>query len=155
MYDPLLEIVLLTPEIPHNAGAVGRTCVAVGARLWFVRPLGFQLTDRNLKRAGLDYWPHLLTETVDDWAALEERLQDRRFWYFTKKATREYTDVTYEKGDVLVFGSESQGLPPSLLAENPDSSLRIPIRPETRSLNLSVSAGIAAFEARRQLISGK
>lgn len=154
MYDPLLEIVLHQPEIPHNAGAVGRTCVAIGARLWMVRPLGFRIDDRYLKRSGLDYWPHLLYEIADDWDDLLARLPDRRFWFLSKTAEKEYTDVQFQKGDVLVFGSESQGLPRSLLEKHADHSLRIPIREQTRSLNLSVSAGIVAFEARRQIVSG-
>ena len=151
MSDPLLNIVLYQPEIPHNAGAVGRTCVALGARLWLVRPLGFRLDDHHLRRAGLDYWPHLEWEVVDDWDALLERLPNRRPWLLSKKAGKPYTEVLYEPGDVLVFGNESEGLPDSLLTAHADRGLRIPIRPETRSLNLSVSVGIIAFEARRQM----
>jgi tRNA (cytidine/uridine-2'-O-)-methyltransferase len=150
MYEPVLHIVLYQPEIPYNAGAVGRTCVALGAKLWLVRPLGFRIDNRYMRRAGLDYWPHLVWEVVDDWNALLERLPDRRPWLFTKTATRVYTEVGYEPGDVLVFGSESAGLPPSMLEANRDRCLRIPIRPQTRSLNVSVSVGVVAFEARRQ-----
>lgn len=150
MYEPVLHIVLYQPEIPYNAGAVGRTCVAVGAKLWLVRPLGFRIDDRYLRRAGLDYWPHLVWEVVDDWESLVARLPGRRPWLLSKTAETRYCDVRFQMGDVLVFGSESAGLPRSLLEENRDRTLRIPIRPETRSLNLSVSAGIVAFEARRQ-----
>ncbi len=150
MYDPTLHIVLFQPEIPYNAGSVGRTCVAVGAKLWLVRPLGFQLNDRYLRRAGLDYWKHLAWEVVDDWNALVERLPRRSFWYFSKTSDISYTDAAFEKDDVLVFGSESQGLPRSLLDANTDRCLRIPIRPDARSLNLSVSVAVIAFEARRQ-----
>jgi len=152
MDDPTLHIVLFEPEIPHNAGAVGRTCVAVGAKLWLVRPLGFRLDDRQLRRAGLDYWPHLQWEVADDWNALVERLANRSPWFFSKTAETPYTDAHFTPGDVLVFGSESQGLPQSLLEANQDRSLRIPIHPEARSLNLSVTVGIVAFEARRQMI---
>lgn len=152
-YDPLLHIVLHQPEIPYNTGSVGRTCVAAGAKLWLVRPLGFRVDDYYLRRAGLDYWEHLEWEVVDDWAALVARLPQREPYFFTKTATQHYTDVRYEPGDVLVFGSESQGLPPSMLAEHRERTLRIPIRPEARSLNLSNSVAIAVFEARRQFES--
>ncbi len=149
-YEPLLHIVLFQPEIPHNAGSVGRTCVAAGAKLWLVRPLGFRLDDYYLRRAGLDYWPHLEWEAVDDWAAIMASLPSTPPYYFTKTATRSYTAVTYHPGDVLVFGSESQGLPASILEPNRERALRIPIRPAARSLNLSNSVAIVAFEARRQ-----
>ncbi len=145
-----LHVVLFEPEIPYNTGSVGRTCVAVGAKLWLVRPLGFQIEDRRLRRAGLDYWQHLDWEAVDDWAALVSRLPDRRFWFFSKKVDQIYTDVEFAAGDVLVFGSESKGLPQSLLDAHADHCLRIPIRPQARSLNLSVSVALAVFEARRQ-----
>ena len=151
MYDPILHVVLHQPQIPYNAGAVGRTCVAVGAKLWLVRPLGFQIQDRQLRRAGLDYWQHLVWEAIDDWSALLERFPDRTPWLFSKFAKIPYTEVEYRPGDVLVFGGESQGLPRSILDAHPDRSLRIPIRPHARSLNLSVSAAVVAFEARRQL----
>jgi tRNA (cytidine/uridine-2'-O-)-methyltransferase len=150
MYDPVLHIVLYQPEIPYNAGAVGRTCVALGAKLWLVRPLGFRLDDRYMRRAGLDYWPHLVWEIADDWEHLIDRLPARRPWFFSKNAATAYTAVAYQPGDVLVFGSEAAGLPQTLLDPNQDRALRIPIRPQTRSLNLSVTVGIAAFEARRQ-----
>jgi tRNA (cytidine/uridine-2'-O-)-methyltransferase len=146
-----LNIVLHQPEIPDNTGSVGRTCVALGAKLWLVRPLGFRLDDRHLRRAGLDYWQHLNWEAVDDWSELEVRLPGRSPWYFTKHAAKLYTEAVFTPGDVLVFGSESQGLPKSLLAESPDRCLRIPMAAEARSLNLAVSVGVAAFEARRQL----
>ncbi len=128
-----MHVVLHQPEIHYNAGSVGRTCVAVGAKLWLVRPLGFRLDDRHLRRAGLDYWEHLDWEVVDDWAALRQRLPGHRFWLFSKTATRPYTDASFAPEDVLVFGGESQGLPPSLLGEDPDRCLRIPVRPEARS----------------------
>ena len=150
-YEPLLHVVLHQPEIPHNTGSVGRTCVAVGAKLWLVRPLGFRVDDYYLRRAGLDYWEQLEWEVVDDWAVLCERLAGRRFWYTTKTATCNYAEVQYARGDVIVFGCESRGLPPSLLAENPQHTLRIPIRSAVRSLNLSNSAAVILYEAVRQL----
>jgi tRNA (cytidine/uridine-2'-O-)-methyltransferase len=149
-YEPCLHIVLHQPEIPHNTGSVGRTCVAVGAKLWLVRPLGFRVDDYYLRRAGLDYWEHLEWEVVDDWPALVSRLGERRMWLFTKTAMRVYSDVTYERGDALVFGSESHGLPASLLEEHNEQCLRIPIRTDVRSLNLSNSAAVAMYEAVRQ-----
>jgi tRNA (cytidine/uridine-2'-O-)-methyltransferase len=145
-----LHIVLYQPEIAHNTGSIGRTCVALGAKLWLVRPLGFQLDDRRLRRAGLDYWQSLDWEAVDDWTALVQRLGDRPLWFFTKTATKTYTKAAFTPDDALVFGSESRGLPRTLLAGCGDQCLRIPMRPEARSLNLSVTVAIAAFEAQRQ-----
>jgi tRNA (cytidine/uridine-2'-O-)-methyltransferase len=149
-YDPCLHIVLHQPEIPYNTGSVGRTCVAIGAKLWLVRPLGFRVDDYYLRRAGLDYWERLVWEAVDDWPALIALLPPREPWFFTKSAARLYTEPRFEAGDVLVFGSESQGLPKSLLEAFSERTLRIPIRSEVRSLNLSNSVAIAAYEALRQ-----
>ena len=149
-YEPRLHVVLYHPEIPHNTGSVGRTCVATGAKLWLVRPFGFRLDDYYLRRAGLDYWEHLEWEAADDWESLCARLSGERMWFFTKTADREHTAAAFERGDVLVFGSESQGLPPSLLASHAERQLRIPIRPQVRSLNLSNAVGIATYEALRQ-----
>jgi tRNA (cytidine/uridine-2'-O-)-methyltransferase len=148
--EPTLHIVLYHPEIPHNTGSVGRTCVAAGAKLWLVRPLGFRLDDYYLRRSGLDYWQHLAWEVVDDWDDLVARLPPREPWFLSKTANRDYATVQYSPGDVLVFGNESQGLPPSLLEAKRDRLLRIPIRPIARSLNLSNAVGIVTFEALRQ-----
>ena len=150
-YEPILHIVLFEPEIPHNTGSVGRTCVAAGAKLWLVRPLGFRLDDYYLRRAGLDYWEHLEWQVVDHWEALAERLDLERAWYLTKKAERGYLTAEFTQGDVLVFGNESRGLPDSLLEQHASRALRIPIRPQARSLNLSNAVGIVTFEAIRQL----
>ncbi len=149
-YQPRLHIVLYEPEIPFNAGSVGRTCVAVGAKLWLVRPLGFRIDDRHLRRAGLDYWKYLNWEVVDDWNDLRRRLPQSHSWYLTRTATRSYTQVAFRPGDTLVFGCESQGLPRSMLDQYRNRTLRIPIRPEVRSLNLSNSVAVIAFEAQRQ-----
>ena len=145
-----LNVVLYQPEIPYNTGSVGRTCVAVQAKLWLVRPLGFRVDDYYLRRAGLDYWQHLDWEVVDDWGALLERLDSQRFWFFTKKASIPYTEPTYQTGDVMVFGPESRGLPDSLLRRHEDNCLRIPTASAVRSLNLSNAVAVASYEALRQ-----
>jgi tRNA (cytidine/uridine-2'-O-)-methyltransferase len=150
-YEPVLHIVLHQPEIPQNTGNIGRTCVALGAKLWLVRPLGFRTDARHLRRAGMDYWEHLEWEAVDGWSDLVERLSPRPVWFFSKTATRQYTDADYRSGDVLVFGSETQGLPASLLQADPERVLRIPMRPQARSLNLASAVAVAAYEAARQL----
>ncbi|NOY30149.1 MAG: tRNA (cytidine(34)-2'-O)-methyltransferase [Planctomycetes bacterium] len=148
-YQPRLHVVLHQPEIPYNTGSVGRTCVAIGAKLWLVRPLGFRVDDYYLRRAGLDYWQHLEWEVVDDWDSLLERLPRERHWYFSKKADRTYAEVQFSVGDVMVFGSESQGLPTEMLAQQP-RCLRIPTRDDVRSLNLSNAVAVAGYEALRQ-----
>lgn len=154
-YDPLLHIVLHEPQIPPNTGNIGRSCVAIGAKLWLVKPLGFQLDEKQLRRAGLDYWPHLEWEVVENWdelaAQLAAPLQAGRAWLFSKTATRFYTDPRYARGDVLVFGSETSGLPPDLLAQHGENCLRVPMRPQVRSLNLSATAAVAMYEAVRQI----
>lgn len=149
-YSPLANVVLFQPEIPHNTGAIGRTCVAVAAKLWLVRPLGFHIDDYYLRRAGLDYWEYLEWQVVDDWATLERELAGRTFYYFSKTASRDYTDVAYQTDDVLVFGNESKGLPESMLAANTDRAIRIPMRSQVRCLNLSNAAAIVLYEALRQ-----
>lgn len=145
------NVVLHEPEIPDNAGAVGRTCVAVGAKLFFVQPLGFQIDNRRIARAGMDYWQHLDYQVVADWSELRLKLSGR-YWYFTKRGSVLYSDVCYEAGDVFVFGCESRGLPDYILANvPPENQLRIPTQPEARSLNLSVSVAVSLYEAQRQL----
>ena len=151
---PRLNIVLHQPEIPGNTGAVGRTCVGVNAKLWLVRPLGFRVDEKSLRRAGLDYWQHLDWEVADHWDDFLERVGETRIWFFSRFATRSYTDVEYQEGDTLVFGSETSGLPEKLTEANSGRLLRINTTEQIRSLNLATSAGVAAFEAVRQLTAG-
>jgi tRNA (cytidine/uridine-2'-O-)-methyltransferase len=151
LYEPRLHIVLHQPEIPYNTGSVGRTCVAVGAKLWLVRPLGFRVDDYYLRRAGLDYWEHLVWQVVDNWDELQSSLGHRQPWLFSKKAERPYSTAQYQPSDVFVFGSESSGLPDALLAAfSTERQLRIPTRNAVRSLNLSNAVAVAAYEALRQ-----
>ena len=152
-YSPILHIVLHEPEIPPNAGNVGRTCVAIGAKMWLVRPLGFKLDDYYLRRAGLDYWDELEWEVADSWDDLVARLGRAGLaptWLLEVDGPRSYTDVRYARGDVLVFGRESTGLPRELLAAHPEKHLSIPSRPQVRSLNLANCAALVAYEAVRQ-----
>ena len=149
--SPILNIVLHQPEIPGNTGAVGRTCVALGAKLWLVRPLGFRVDEKTLRRAGLDYWKHLQWEVADHWDDLLDRLQPSNLWYFTRFANKSYTAVEFQRSDALVFGSETAGLPSRLTEPNQDRLLRIPTTGKVRSLNLATTVGISAFEAARQL----
>src|SRR5262245_58131514 len=154
-YEPLLHVVLYQPEIPPNTGNIGRTCVAVGAKLWLIKPLGFQIDEKQLRRAGLDYWPLLEWEAVENWdeltVKLAEPLKHGRMWLLTKTATRIYSGASFAKGDILVFGSESAGLPSGILARYAGQTLRIPMRPEVRSLNLSATAAAVIYEAVRQI----
>lgn len=145
-----LNIVMVEPEIPQNTGNVARTCAATGARLHLVEPMGFKIDDTKLKRAGLDYW-HLLNITV--YSSLEDffkRNKEGKFFYFSTKAKNKYTDVCYPDDSYLVFGKETAGLPEKLLHENPDTTVRIPMISEARSLNLSNSVAVGVFEALRQ-----
>lgn len=145
-----LNIVLVEPEIPQNTGNIARTCAATGARLHIVRPMGFTPTDKHLKRAGLDYW-HLLDITYyDDLGDFFCRNEDGRFYYFSTKAKHTYSHISYPDGCYIVFGKETKGLPEWLLHDNPDTTVRIPMISEARSLNLSNSVAIAAYEILRQ-----
>jgi tRNA (cytidine/uridine-2'-O-)-methyltransferase len=145
------HVVLVEPEIAANTGAVGRTCVAVGAALWLVRPLGFHLDDRSLRRAGLDYWQHLDLRVADSLNEVVDRVGGDRLWFFSTKAKHVYTQARFQPGDALVFGPESRGLPERLLVARPDRALRIPVFPEARSLNLANAVAIALYEGMRQV----
>ncbi len=146
----MLNIVLVEPEIPANTGNIARTCAATGAVLHLVKPLGFDISDRAVKRAGLDYW-HLVDvrvyESLDD---LFRKTSAQDLWLLSTKAPRAYTEATFREDCWLFFGKETRGLPEAFLAEHYDRCLRIPIRSEARSLNLSNSVAVVAFEALRQ-----
>ena len=148
---PVLNIVMVEPEIPQNTGNVARTCAATGARLHLVGPLGFSVDDRRLRRAGLDYW-HLLDITYYQSLSDFFRRNTGNFYYFSTKAPRVYTEPAYPDGCYLVFGKETAGLPEKLLHDNPESCVRIPMLndPAARSLNLSNSVAIGVYEALRQ-----
>jgi tRNA (cytidine/uridine-2'-O-)-methyltransferase len=148
--EPLLHVVLHQPDIPQNTGNIGRTCAAVGAKLWLIRPLGFRLDARLLRRAGMDYWELVDWEAVDSWAELKQKLADRPWWALTKSGTRLLWDARFAPGDVLLFGSETRGLPASILGEQPERNLKLPMRPEVRSLNLASTVNTVVYEAVRQ-----
>ena len=145
-----LNIVLVEPQIPQNTGNIARTCAATGARLHLVEPMGFHVDDKKLKRAGLDYW-HLLDityyEDLDDFFA---KNRDGSFFYFSTKARRVHSDMTYPDNCYLVFGREDAGLPEELLKNNEQSCVRLPMREEARSLNLSNTVAVGVFEVLRQ-----
>lgn len=148
-----MRVVLVHPLIPPNTGSIGRLCAATDTKLVLVEPLGFSLEDRYLKRAGLDYWPWIDLEVTDDWRAA--LAGPGRPWLFTARAERAYTDVEYGPDDLLVFGSETTGLPEEVLAAHPEQHVRIPMNNENvRSLNLAQCAAIGLYEARRQLGRG-
>lgn len=151
-----LHIVLVAPEIPHNAGAAGRLALATGSRLHLVKPLGFSLDDKHVRRTGLDYWREV---DVVVWESLDELVSaaapDARFWYLSTKATTSVWDADFRAGDHLVFGCESRGLPEAMVREAGARGVRIPMRPGgTRSLNLSTAVGITLYEALRRSGAG-
>ncbi len=146
----MFHIVLVEPEIPQNAGNIARTCAATGTALHMIRPLGFEVSDKYLKRAGLDYWNLVDISYYDSFDELRAKYPNARFFFFTTKARRRHSDVSFQDGDFLVFGKETKGLPEKLLLENEETCLRIPMFSEARSLNLSNSAAIAVYEALRQ-----
>lgn len=150
----MIHVVLFQPEIPQNTGNIGRMCALTKSRLHLIHPLGFEITDRHLKRSGMDYWHSLDVHHHQDWAAFRASpLAPARLWLLTTKTTQSYWDVTYADGDGLLFGNEGSGAPEWLHAEiGPAQRITIPhANPELRSLNLSTAAGIACYEAQRQL----
>lgn len=146
----MLNIVLHEPEIPANTGNIGRTCVATNTRLHLIEPLGFRLNEKNLKRAGMDYWKHLDVRTYIDYNDFLEKNPGAKIYMATTKAPKVYTEVNYEPDCYIMFGKESAGIPEEILKANPDTCVRIPMIGETRSLNLSNSVAIVLYEALRQ-----
>ena len=145
-----LNIVLYEPEIPANTGNIGRTCAATGTSLHLIEPLGFSLSEKALKRAGMDYWKDLDVHTYVNWEDFCEKNPGVKIYYATTKARHVYSEVDYESDCYIMFGKESAGIPEEILKENPDTCVRIPMIGETRSLNLSNSVAIVLYEALRQ-----
>ncbi len=147
-----LNIVLVEPEIPQNAGNIARTAAVTGCRLHMVRPLGFEVSDKYLKRAGLDYWNLVEIFYYDSIEEVMDKYYDgHNFWFFSTKAKNIHSEVKYKDGDFLVFGKETKGLPEDLLKKHYGECVRLPMREETRSLNLSNSVCVGVYEALRQL----
>ncbi|MGN1077161.1 MAG: tRNA (cytidine(34)-2'-O)-methyltransferase [Candidatus Gallimonas sp.] len=146
----MFHVVLVEPEIPQNTGNIARTCAATGCVLHLVRPLGFELSDKYLKRAGLDYWNLVEVRVHDDFGRIQREYPSARFRFFTTKAPRAYTETDYREGDFLVFGKETKGLDEELLVAHPQECVRIPMIGESRSLNLSNAVAIAVYEGLRQ-----
>lgn len=155
------NIVLVEPEIPQNTGNISRTCAVTDSSLHLIKPLGFSIEEKHLKRAGLDYWQYLDLHVYENLDEFFEKNAGGDFYYFSTKAPKRYTDVTYPDGAFLIFGKETKGLPEELLEKNLDKCVRIPMKAALRSLNLSNSVAIAVYEALRQkdfdglTISGK
>ena len=146
-----MHVVLVAPEIPQNTGSIGRLCVATGSGLHLVDPLGFTIDDRHLRRAGLDYWPHLALTRHPSWEAFTAARPAGRLLCFTARATRSYTTLRYREDDLLVFGGESRGLPPAIRTAHADVTFGIPIASEhVRSLNLATAVAIVLYEALHQ-----
>ena len=147
----MFNIVLVEPEIPQNTGNISRTCAVTGCSLHLVRPLGFAIDDKKMKRAGLDYWNDLDIHYYDSFEEVEEKHPGARFFLFSTHAARSYADIAFREGDFLVFGKETAGLGERLLSLHSDTTARIPMRPNERSLNLSNSVAIVVYEAFRQI----
>lgn len=146
----MFNIVLVEPEIPQNTGNISRTCACTGAALHIVKPMGFEITDAKLKRAGLDYWDKLDLTYYENLDEFFRKNKSGRFFYLSKKANKRYVDVEYKDGDFLVFGKETKGLPESLIYGEPERALRIPMASGLRSLNLSNTVALVLYEALRQ-----
>jgi tRNA (cytidine/uridine-2'-O-)-methyltransferase len=150
-FDHGLRVVLVAPEIPPNTGSVARLCAGTDTVLHLVEPLGFSLEDRYLRRAGLDYWPHVRLQVHPSLESLFAAHPNGRFFFASKKASRLYTDVGYRRGDFLVFGRETRGLPEELLAVHPEATVRLPQNDKIRSQNLANAVAVILYEAIRQV----
>lgn len=146
----MLNIVLHEPEIPQNTGNIGRTCVATGTRLHLIEPLGFSISDKAVKRAGMDYWEHLDVTVYEDYEDFCKRNPGAKVYMATTKGPNVYSDVSYESDCYIMFGKESGGIPEEILVNNQENAIRIPMNPEIRSLNLANSVAIVLYEALRQ-----
>ena len=146
----MINVVLIEPEIPQNTGNIARTCAAVGARLHLVEPMGFKVDNAKLKRAGLDYWHYLDITYYENTNDFFERNKNQNLYFFTTKAAKLYTEMKYSENPYLIFGKETAGIPEDILKQNLDSCVRIPMRDNLRSLNLSNAAAIGVYEALRQ-----
>ncbi|MGN0465746.1 MAG: tRNA (uridine(34)/cytosine(34)/5-carboxymethylaminomethyluridine(34)-2'-O)-methyltransferase TrmL [Lachnospiraceae bacterium] len=147
----MINVVLLEPEMPANTGNIGRTCVATGTRLHLIEPMGFSISDKMVKRAGLDYWDKLDVRTYINFEDFLEKNSNAKIYMATTKSKQTYTDVSYEEDCYIMFGKESAGIPEEILLENKENCIRIPMLPQIRSLNLSNSVSIVVYEALRQL----
>ena len=147
----MLNIVLVEPEIPQNCGNIARTCAATGCRLHLIRPLGFDISEKAVRRAGLDYWHQVEVRDYENLADFFAKNDVKRMWCLSTKAPRCYAEASYQEGDYLFFGKETKGLPEDFLEEHYDQCVRIPMREGIRSLNLSNAVAITVFEALRQL----
>lgn len=145
-----MNIVLVEPEIPQNTGNIARTCAATHTALHLVRPLGFEITDKTLKRAGLDYWDKVEVYYYDSIYEVMEKFKDKNFYFATTKGQKVYSDVKFDEDSFLVFGKETKGLDEQLLKDNYDHAIRIPMFSDLRSLNLSNSVAVVLYEALRQ-----
>lgn len=147
-----LNIVLFQPEIPQNTGNIARTCVLTECKLHLIKPLGFSLDEKHLRRAGLDYWPQLSLEIHESYEDLREKYKDGRFYFSTTHASKYYNDVKFQEGDFIVFGRETSGLPDYIREGNKDTCIKVPmIKSSTRSLNLSNTVAIVTYEGLRQM----
>ena len=146
----MINVVLYSPEIPQNTGNISRTCAVTGARLHIIKPIGFEISDRTLKRAGLDYWDKLDVTYYENYEDFLRQNENAEMYFFTAHATHSYADVTYPEDVYLIFGRESVGLPKELINESAERCLRIPMRKTLRCLNLSNSVAIAVYEVLRQ-----
>lgn len=145
-----MHIILHQPEIPANTGNIGRTCVATGTSLHLIEPLGFRLNEKEIKRAGMDYWEKLTVDRYMNFNEFREKHPDARIWMATTKAKRLYTEVSFDADDYIMFGRESAGIPEEILVDHEENCIRIPMLPDIRSLNLSNSVAIVLYEALRQ-----
>lgn len=145
-----MNIVLLEPEIPQNTGNIGRTCCATGTKLHLIEPMGFRINEKNLKRAGMDYWDRLNVTIYDSYRDFTEQNPNAKIWLATTKASKRYSDVRFGKNDYIMFGKESAGIPEEILVEHKEDCIRIPMSEDIRSLNLANSVAIVLYEALRQ-----